>query len=176
MRTIYIRLTRFPDHGSKVVSFLTNCYYTHASIGLEEDINTFYSFVRKGFIVESISRYLRPDREPFPCQLYELSVCESVYSSIKNLLQLFVQNKSQLRYSNLGVVMSLLRIPFSRRKHYFCSHFVAHILHHSNAVALKKNSALYLPVDLSRLSELTLKVQGDLKTMLSRFQPTALPA
>lgn len=55
-KKIYILFTRFPDNGSKVIEALTGCYYPHASIGLEEDWNTFYSFVTKGFIVEKITR------------------------------------------------------------------------------------------------------------------------
>ena len=59
-RKISILLTRFPDNGSRAVSMLTRFYYTHASIGLDEDMNTFYSFVTKGFLVEKVTRYIRP--------------------------------------------------------------------------------------------------------------------
>lgn len=51
-KKIYILLTRFPDNDSKTIEFLTNSFYTHASIGLEDDLNTFYSFVTKGFMIE----------------------------------------------------------------------------------------------------------------------------
>ena len=76
-RKIYILLTRFHDFGSKMVRCLTGYKYSHTSIGLDEDMNTFYSFVCKGFIVEKITRYVKPDRKPFACQIYELSVTEN---------------------------------------------------------------------------------------------------
>jgi hypothetical protein len=44
-RKIYILLTRLPNFGSKFLTLVTGFYYTHASIGLDEDMNTFYSFV-----------------------------------------------------------------------------------------------------------------------------------
>ncbi len=60
-RKIYILLTRLSDNASKAIGILTNSYYTHASIGLEEDLNTFYSFVTKGFKIEKMIFVL-----PFP--------------------------------------------------------------------------------------------------------------
>ena len=55
-KKITILLTRFPDNGSRFISLLTGYYYTHASIGLPEEQDTYYRFVRKGFIVEKASR------------------------------------------------------------------------------------------------------------------------
>ena len=50
-RKLFILLTRFPNNSSVFLEFVTGFHYTHASIGLEEDRNIFYSFVLKGFIV-----------------------------------------------------------------------------------------------------------------------------
>ncbi len=93
LRKIFILLTRLPDNGSKAMRLITRFPYTHASIGLDEDMNTFYSFICKGFIVEKISRYLRPDKEPFLCLLYELEVSEEIYQTVKEILNAFVDNK-----------------------------------------------------------------------------------
>ena len=82
-RKVYLLLTKFPDTGTKIINILTGLKYPHASIGLEEDINTFYSFVTKGFIVEDINRYAKPGRKTIPCQLYEMYVTEETYLKIK---------------------------------------------------------------------------------------------
>ena len=169
-RKLYILLTRFPDNGSKAIQALTGFYYTHASIGLEEDMNTFYSFVVKGFIVEEISRYLRPDRAPFPCQLYELEVSEKVYNSVKKILSSYIERKKHLRYTKLGLVFCLLRIPYKKDHHYFCSQFVADVLKQAKANRLKKNSALYLPKDFKNLPGIRLHFQGNLQSMLNYFE------
>ena len=169
-RQIYLLLTRFPDNGSKVFELLTGCYYPHASIGLEEDLNTFYSFVSKGFIVEKITRYVKPDRAPFPCQLYELEVSESAYSRIKKALEHFIAFKEQLHYSKFALTMSILRIPYKRNRFgFFCSQFVAHILQHSGEIKLKKSSSRYLSGDLRKLSGIKLQFQGNMKTMIDYF-------
>lgn len=169
-RKIYLLLTRFPDNGSIVFELLTGFHYPHASIGLEEDLNTFYSFVRKGFIVEKVTRYVKPNQTPFPCQLYELEVSEEAYCRIKRAIQYFVKCKELLHYSRFAVTMSVLHIPYKRNRFgFFCSQFVAHILHHSGEVKLKKTSSRYLSGDLRKLSGIKLKFQGNLKTMIDHF-------
>lgn len=166
-RKIYILFTRFPDNGTKVIEVLTGCYYPHTSIGLEEDLNTFYSFVTKGFIVEKITRYVKPDRIPFPCQLYELHVSENIYGRIKEALEYFVEFKEIVHYTKLGLILSLLRIPYKRNRFgFFCSQFVAEILHHSGAVKLTKESTQYFSEDLKRLPGMKLNYQGNLETMI----------
>lgn len=169
-RKIYLLLTRFPDGGSKVLQALTGCRYPHASIGLEEDLNTFYSFVTKGFIVEKITRYVKPDRTPFPCQLYELDVSEDVYERIKEALEYFVEFKGIFHYTKLGLILSMLHIPYKRnRLGFFCTQFVAEILKRSGAVNLKKNSNRYFSEDLKQLPGMKLNYQGNLKTMIEHF-------
>ena len=170
-RKVYILLTRFPGKVSMLLAVLTGCYYVHASIGLEDDLNTFYSFVTKGFIIEQIARYVRPDRVPYPCQLYELPVSENVYQSIKYLLNTFVDAKDRLRYTKLGVFFGLLGIPYRRKEFcYFCTHFVAHILQNSGAAILQKNCTHYFSRDLKKLPGMKLCYQGNLQTMLIHFQ------
>ena len=116
-RKIYILLISFPDNGSKVIRAIKSCYYTHSSIGLEEDPNTFYSFVTKGFIVEKLTRYIKPERVPFPCCLYELEVSEKVYETVKKILGYYIEFKSVVYYSKLGLILSLLRIPYKTNRY-----------------------------------------------------------
>lgn len=168
-KKIFILLTRFADAGSRAIAFFTGFHYTHASIGLEEDMNTFYTFVVKGFMIEKITRYIRPDREPYPCQLYELKVSEKKYEAVKNLLYSFAEQRSKYRYTRLGIALSLLHIPYKRENAYFCSHFVAEVLEQGNAVALNKDSAKYLPGDLRKLPGLKLNFQGNMRSMLQHF-------
>ena len=42
-RKVFILLTRFLNNCTRTLETLTGCYYTHASIGLEENRNTFTS-------------------------------------------------------------------------------------------------------------------------------------
>ncbi|MBQ7416348.1 MAG: hypothetical protein IJW14_04870 [Oscillospiraceae bacterium] len=169
-RKLYILLTRFPGLDSDALRWWTRFPYTHASIGLEEDMNTFYSFVVKGFIVEDISRYnSKPGRAPFPCALYELEVCPAVYEKAKQILMKFVSNRANLHYNTLGMLLSLIKIPMRRQSHYFCSHFVAELLQRCDGAQLSKRSTLYLPRDLQRLGGIRMIFQGDLLRMSHQY-------
>ena len=168
---IYLLLTKFPDTGSKIIEMLTGGHYPHASIGLEEDMNTFYSFVTKGFIVEKVSRYVKPGRTPYPCQLYELAVPEQVYHNVKQILRYFVSFTPILHYSKWGLVLSLLHIPYRRdRFGFFCTQFVAHVLQTSGAAKLRKRSIHCFSNDLKELPNVQLIYHGNMQRMLDYFQ------
>ncbi len=172
MRRLYVLLTRYQDNGAKAISMLTNYYYTHASLGFEDDMNTFYSFGYKGFRTERITKYLRLDKDPFPCQLFELTVSNAKYETIRLMVNEVNEHKEDYSYARIGVVLSLLRIPFRHKCHYFCSYFVADMLGRSGAVKLKKDASLYHPRDFLRLSNLTLILQGNLREYAYRYALT----
>lgn len=166
---IVILLMQYPDAMATAMGRFTRFRYTHASIGLSEDLNTFYSFVHKGFIVEKITRYLKPEREPFPCALYEIEVPEKVYQNIKQLLQSYAARRSSLRYSRFSLILCLLGIPFKQKNSYFCSHFVAEVLQRAKAVQLPKNSVLCLPKDFHNLKETRMIFRGNLQEMVTQY-------
>lgn len=169
-KKIYILLTRFRDTGSRMLSTFTGSYYTHASIGFEEDAGTFYSFVKKGFIVEDISRYIKKSQNsPFPCRLYELSVPKRIYKSAKSIVLRFADNRKNMKYTLFGVIMCLFGVKYENKCSYFCSQFVAHVLKKSGAVTLKRASCLYFPEDLGKISSLKLNYTGNLQNMLWQF-------
>lgn len=169
MKKIYVLLTRFPDNGAKALEFLTGCLYSHTSIGLSEDMNTFYSFVVKGFIEEKITRYVKPEREPFPCQLYEIEVSEKEYKNVKRILKFYVRYKDKMSYSRISLITSLLGIPFKKKYAYICSQFVAEVLQRANIMKLRKASNLYKPGDFGKLTEMKLVFEGNLQTMIHHF-------
>jgi len=46
---IDILLTKYPDRTSKLLQFITGSYFTHASFGMSNSTEIFYSLVTKGF-------------------------------------------------------------------------------------------------------------------------------
>lgn len=175
-RKLFVLLTQFPGFNSKALRWWTGFPYSHVSLGLDEDMNTFYSFVVKGFIVEDISRYNKPGRQPFPCELYALEVSEGTYLAVKKNMETFVSKRSTLAYTRLGLILTLINIPWRLKNQYICSHFVAQILQRCAAVRLKKDSTLYLPGDFPRLRELTMIFKGDLHRFSQRFGKLPYPA
>ena len=168
-KKIYVLLTNFRDSGAFFLRALTGCEYTHASIGLEEDMNTFYSFVYKGFIVEKVARYLKPGVQPYDCTLYEMKVTEKVYASIKKLISSFINLKEKMTYSRIGVAMCLFKIPYKKNESFFCSQFVADILRKSKAAKLERDSAMYFPQDITTIPGMKLKYRGNHRDFFSNY-------
>lgn len=167
---------RFPGGGPLFMELMTGYYYTHASIGLGEDMNTFYSFVKTGFIAEDINRYVdKQGRAPFPCRLYRLPVSASVYAAVKRVLSLFIRFQALLHYTNAGLILNLFSLPYRRRFGYYCSHFVAEVLNRSKAAKLKKRACRYMPQDIALLPGMELLYQGDLRAMRDHYSIAPLP-
>lgn len=169
-RKIYVLLTSFPDAGSKMVGFMTNSIYTHVSLGLDEDLNTFYSFVWNGFIVEKITKYIRPDRKPYPCELYEMKITEEKYRIVKKILLEFVENRHKYSFARAGLIFGLMRMPLIQKRKYFCSQFIADVFKRSKVIHLKKNSARYFPRDFGKLPEMSLAFKGNLLGMIKMYK------
>ena len=159
-RRIYVLLTRMPDWGSRALSLCTLAYYTHASLGLDEDLNTFYSVCLKGFRVEDISRYNRSEKGPFPCALYEIPVFDKTYYRVRKTLDSISCGKKPPRYSHLGVALGVLGVEHRFSGKRFCSQFVSEILERCGVVKLQKDSSLYMPNDFQRLPGLHLVFRG----------------
>lgn len=160
-KKIYVLMTQYPGFDAKVLRWRTKFSYTHTSIGLEEDKDTFYTFISKGYLVESITRYEKPDRPSFPCALYEIAVTEEVYEQVKKTVNEFKEQKLTFKYSTLGVIMCFLGISLERKNHYFCSQFVAEVLQKCKVIKLNKKSSLYFPKDFLKHKELKLIYQGN---------------
>ena len=175
-RRIFVLLTQFPGREARALQWWTRCPYTHVSIGLDEDMNTYYSFVMKGFIVEDIARYNRPGRKPFLCELYALEVTPEAYRQIRAHLDRFVRNRQHLHYTKVGLALSLARIPWRIRNGYICSYFVAEVLHRFTQTRLRRHSCLCMPKDFSRSRQLTMVFRGDLQHYAHRFGSRPYPA
>lgn len=168
-KKIYILMTQYPGLDAKILRLRSGYPYTHASVGFEEDPDTFYTFVSKGFLVESIRRYEKPDRPSFQCALYEIEVSEDVYDELKKNVLKYKENRTNLKYSTMGLVMCFIKVPYRRRNHYFCSQFVAEVLQESGVLQLKKKSCLYFPKDIASHSQLKLIFEGNHLKFVEKF-------
>lgn len=168
-KKIYILLTSFPDAGSKMVGFMTHSIFTHASIGLGEDMNTYYSFVWKGFIVEKITKYLKPNVKPYRCELYEFEVTAEQHDIIKQIVLEFEATKQNYRFARWELVLGLMRMPIIRRNRYYCSQFIADVLKKSEVLKSKRNSARFFPKDFGKLAGGNMIFKGNLLGYAQKF-------
>lgn len=154
MRQIFVLLTKYSDWISTLVYHIGGRGFTHSSIALEEDENTYYSFNYRGFAVETMEKHRRRGVKRSRC--IQLQVSDEAYFQIKNRIQEIMEHRTQYSYTRIGLLCCILHFPFRWKNHYFCSQFVAELLRESGAVPLKQHSCFYLPskfaVELPRLS------------------------
>lgn len=177
MKDIFILLTRTSTPFSKAIRLITQCDYTHASLGLYENSSEFFSFGRKdaytlpttaGFIEENLSEGILYRNRNSPCVLYRLSVSKEAYDKIEEQIKLFEMHSKQYRYSFLGTILCYFSVPHNIKNKYFCSQFVAEILSSSQALQIDKSPSIYHPSDFLKETELECYYQGTLGE-LSKF-------
>ena len=160
-KTIFILLTEHKDRVAKLYRFITGGTYNHVSIGTEG--KKFFSFITKGFRVEKPWLFAQFKKKEELCAVYKLNVTEESYNAVKTRIDEFWADKKKYRYSFIGALLCMLRIPHRFKKQYFCSRFVAEILSESGALELKKSPSLYQPNDFTKESQFSICFQGNLE-------------
>jgi hypothetical protein len=146
-RHIYILLTKHSDNFSLLILALIRGYYSHASIGFDEEMGRYYSFTRRGFRVEEPHKICLK-RKNVECVLYRVPVSQQAYDSMRQRLAFYHESGSDWKFNILGVFFGIARVPFLQRKHKrFCSQFVAEILEYGKEKRLQKRSSVAFPDD-----------------------------
>jgi len=130
--------------------------YVHASISLEEDLKTMYSFGRVypdnpfsgGFAQESISGGVYSKYKNCECLVYRIQITEDQHAILVNEISKFIASRKSFKYNFLGLFAAALNIPFKRKKYYFCSQFVSELLIKINILNSPSVPELIRPTDL----------------------------
>ncbi len=142
IRQITLLLTRHHDPFSNYICWASRSEYSHASLSIDPEENEFYSFNRKGFVVE----YPKDRKRKCESMSIRISVSEEVYGRLQKEIEHFLEKRKSYHYALLGAFCCSIHIPVKFKNGYFCSQFVAEILERAGVAALKKKkSELYLP-------------------------------
>ena len=135
--TVFSNMTYLADGGG----------FTHASLGLSEDAEYYYSFNFKGLKKEYRTSLKKKPRE---MQRFIIAVDEDAAERLKQIISEMETQKEKYQYAKLGVSLRLLSLPNENPKEdaYYCSQFVAAVLKESGCVAINKNPADCTPNDL----------------------------
>lgn len=169
-RCIYIVLTRTNTVLSNLISFIKNDEYTHASISLDKDLKTMYSFGRKQAYNPFVGCFVKEDfyegvfglHNKLKGQVLEINVTEDQYKKITILLNEFISNSNYYKYNYSGLINSLINKESFCDDRFLCSEFVYYILNESGVVELNKPRNLVRPQDLLNIKSKTV-FKGNLK-------------
>lgn len=178
MRTIYIVLTKTGTYLSKFINFVTRADYTHASMSFEEELQPLYSFSRyytylplpAGLHHEPFEIGFFKKHSHIPCAVYKLEVDDETYAAAKAEVEAMLKNAKYYRFNILGLALCGFRIPLDRKRHYFCSEFVSHILHTANALELPRKPCIMRPNDYTKIENLECVFKGRLNELLEELK------
>lgn len=142
-KTITILFTQNNDWFSYLLVHILKHKYTHVCISLDSSTDNFFSFNTKGFCHDSISKFRHIGIKNSIS--YDIAISINSYNLLNNIIKDIEHNKISYKYSFLGVLFCMLRVPIKWKYKYFCSQFVAELLKLSHAIDLKKKASLYLP-------------------------------
>ncbi len=140
--TLSVLFVNYEDFWSKVVYYILGRGYGHASIGVDENEEIYYSFNFKGF------RRERPRKHEdivSKSVCYKLSVSKEEYDKVVEMIEEFQSRRFEWKYNLMGLLLSRINIKRKKKDHYFCSEFVAEMLQRANVAEFSKSTAHYLP-------------------------------
>lgn len=152
---------------TKMIRLYTKKPYNHASISFESDMQNVYSFGRKrpanpfigGFVKENIRGELFKQAT---CEIYACTVTRGQLKRMKNFIRSIEQEKERYHYNVLGLLAVTVNKPLEREYRFFCSQFVAAVLHSGGVSACDKPSSLVKPHDLAEGDRFKLVFKGEL--------------
>ncbi|WP_313341384.1 hypothetical protein [Sedimentibacter sp.] len=171
-RKIYIVLTRTNTFLSRLISFIKDDEYTHASISLDRHLSRMYSFGRKytynpfvgRFVKENLNEGVYGRHDNLYGLVMEIEVSREQYVKAENLINEFILNKDLYKYNYIGLVNCLLNRESCNNHRFLCSEFVYYILNKSNIVNFNKSGNLVRPQDLLNIKG-KIVFKGNLKNI-----------
>lgn len=173
MKNIYIILTQSTSLPSRLIRFFTGETYTHASIAFDSDIHAMYSFARKyaslpfpaGLVEEHIDSGFYRTQGHIPCTVLRIPVSEREYYDVKNQLYNMFCRSEEYKYSIIGLLFCKFHLPIEIPGYFFCSQFVAKLLHDCGITELPKHPALMHPADFLDMDSFEVVFEGRLSEL-----------
>ncbi|KJS84738.1 MAG: hypothetical protein JM58_10485 [Peptococcaceae bacterium BICA1-8] len=167
---LYIVLTRTNTMVSKLVQYIKNDEFTHASISLDKELNAMYSFGRKyaynpflgRFKQEEINKGLYKNHKNLPGVIMQIEVSKKQYEKAKELVEYFIANSNLYKYNYQGLLHGVLNKTACRDDRFLCSEFVYYILNESGIANFKISRNLVRPQNFLSL-ESKIIYRGNLK-------------
>lgn len=170
MKKIYIVLTHTGTILSRVTRILTKNKYTHASIALDENLDTLCSFGRLnpynpfvgGFVYEGINFGTFKRFKNTRTIIYSFEVTNKEYDKLVKNIQRISNDRLKYKFNILGLLCALFRIRWIRKNKFYCSEFVRYLLETSN-IRNKEVATVMRPEDFRKLNNLNIEYTGLLR-------------
>ncbi|MBQ8849927.1 MAG: hypothetical protein IJ011_06335 [Clostridia bacterium] len=171
MKQVYVLLSRTDTVTSRIVHAFTHGTYTHASLAITPETDSFYSYARRrlynfligGIIKEDVNSFVFARFPNSNCALFELDVSDGDYERIKGQVDFCLDNYDRATYSFAGAALMRLGIIWRRKYKFTCSQFVAICLAQAEGITLPKDPYLMLPHDFVKIAGMRKIYEGKIK-------------
>ncbi len=169
-------LTQVGTLVSKSIQLYTKAKYNHASIGVDPNLQVFYSFARRvrylpiigGFITEIVNDGMFKYFPETECVIYAKRVDDSTYNRVCTLLDKYKDDPKKYHYNLMALIGFLVNKPFNCKNRHTCSEFVAKILQESGVCTFSKPYPLIRPDDMPKIPHLELVYEGKMHNLDTR--------
>ena len=169
---ILVLLVRHVDLRSRALVTFTRGVYSHASLGFEDDPETYYSFAYRGFCIEQADFLVRRTPDAW-CRVYRIPCSAEQERRARSIVSSFCGRKESLKYNAIGLVLACLHIPLARRNRFYCSQFVALVLNRACGIGSKRWARACLPDGLSSVRPSELLFDGLAQNLPKAFSSGA---
>lgn len=146
MKHIYVVISQTNSIVSRLISKLTGDKYSHASISLDKELDTMYSFGRifpnnpfiGGFVKESPHYGTMKKFGNANIVVIQLEVANDKFDEVNEYIQTMYANRRKFRYNTIGLFLAKFGMHFHRDNHFYCSEFVKALLEKFNLVEKNK--------------------------------------
>ena len=161
MKSFYVVLSRTGTSLSRVISKLTGDWYTHASISLDDNLETMYSFGRLwsynpwigGFVKESIEYGTMRRFRNADTLVMRVTVEDEKYAAIVKYITEMYADRKRYKYNYWGVLLSRWNVRVRSRKanRFYCSEFVNDFLERFGIIKKGEFGQVVRPMELLKL-------------------------
>lgn len=168
MKTLYIIVSASDTIPARLIRKVTRAEYNHSSICFEDDFTTFYSFGRKHMWTPLIGGFIRetPTTGVFgkypnskACVL-SIETDNEKYDSARSYVEEMYKNRKKHKYNYMGVFLATFNKSFKRKKHFYCSEFVADVLLRFGIINKEELCKVVKPMDFFRLKSTRVVYRG----------------
>jgi len=179
-RKIYIILSQSGSNLSRFLKLVTREPYNHASIALDGDLQTMYSFgrlraynpFRGGFVRESTAYGTFKRFKNTRARVLEIEVSAAAYDEVDEIIRQMLGEQGRYHYNYWGLILAAVRVPFKKRYCYYCSEFIKYLALRMELPEADKLPAIVKPMHLMSIPHTTV-FEGILREYDPRL--TAVP-
>lgn len=161
MKHFYVVLCKTGTYLSRIISKLTGDWYTHASISLDDDLQTMYSFGRLwaynpwigGFVKESTEYGVMRRFRNADTLVMKVEVTDEKYDEIVHYLTTMYTERKKYKYNYWGLFLSKwkVRVRSKKANRFYCSEFVNDFLERFGIIEEGEFGNVVRPMELLQL-------------------------